>query len=74
MKALSMFNELGFKVCNSSERCLLYKFATDYDEVIVYFNLEMETYYTNWSMFVDRPEMAFVPMSERPENIKHSCE
>lgn len=73
MKARTMFNELGFKLHNSSNSFLLYKFATDYDEIIVYFDLKKRTYYTNWSRFVDKNEQTFVPMEKRPQSTKHSC-
>lgn len=73
MKAVSMFNELGFKLYNSSESSLIYKFVTDYDEVNVHFDLELKTYFADWYRWVDNNERAFVPMNERPQNIKHSA-
>ena len=72
-KALTMFNEIGFMLYNSSDSFLLYKFATDYDEMLVHFDLELKTYYTTWSRFVDNKEGAFVPMAQRPQNIRHSA-
>lgn len=71
--AITMFNELGFKLHNAGESFLLYKFATDYDEALVHFDLELKRYYVTWSMFVDHHDQVFVPMSERPQNIKHSA-
>lgn len=68
-----MFNELGFKLHNSSGSFLLYKFATDYDEIVVRFDLLMQTYHTTWSRFIDKNEQAFVPMTERLQNIKYSA-
>ena len=73
MKSRTMFNELGFKLHNSGESFLLYKFATDYDEVTVRFDLENKSYSTTWSMWVDNDMETFVPMSARPQNIKHSA-
>ena len=73
MKALTMFNELGFKLYDSCESSLLYKYETDYDEAIVYFDLLNNRYYTHWSRFVDNNEQTFVPMEKRPESTKHSC-
>lgn len=71
--ALTMFNELGFKLYNSGEDFLLYKYETDYDEVFIRFDLSKKTYRVDWHRFVDNDEMVFVPMSERPQNIKHSA-
>lgn len=73
MKALTMFNELGFKLYNSLETSLLYKYESDYDKIIIHFDLQNKTYYTTWSRFVDNNEQTFVPMNKRPQNIKHSC-
>ena len=72
-KAQTMFNKLGFKLYDSSERCLLYVYKTDYDEVTVRFDLENKSYSTTWSIWVDKDTEIFVPMNERPQNIKHSC-
>lgn len=72
-KARTMFNELGFKLYNSGEDFLLYKYETDYDEIVVRFDLLMQTYHTTWSRFIDKNEQAFAPMTERPQNTKHSC-
>lgn len=71
--ALTMFNELGFKLYNSGENFLLYKFETDYDQVFIRFDLGLKTYNAEWYMFVDNNELTFVPMNERPQNIKHSA-
>ena len=71
--AITMFKELGFKLYNSGESFLVYKFATDYDEVVVHFDLELKTYYASCSRFVDHHDRVFVPMNERPQNIKHSA-
>lgn len=73
MKALTMFDELGFKLHNSSESFLLYKFATDYDEILVHFDLELKRYYASWSRFIYNHEPMFVPMNERPQHLKHSA-
>ena len=71
--ALKMFNEVGFKQLNWNDNFLLYEYATDYEQVVVCFDLQKQTYYTTYSRFVDDGEHAFVPMSERPQNTKHSC-
>lgn len=71
--ALHMFNELGFILYNSTESSLVYKFTTDYDEVSVHFNLELKNYFAAWYRWVDKTDMVFVPMNERPQNIKHSA-
>lgn len=73
INALTMFNELGFTLYNSSESCLVYKFATDYDEVCVHFDLELKTYSANYHRWIDNDEPTFVPMNARPQNIKHSA-
>lgn len=70
--ALTMFKELGFKLYYSSDNYLLYNYETDYDQVFVGFDLEPKTYDITWSRFVDNNESVFVPMNERPQNIKHS--
>lgn len=72
-KAQTIFNELGFKLCASSETALLYQYKTDYEEVTVHFDLENKSYHATYSRWVDNSERAFVPMSERPQNTKHSC-
>ena len=72
-KAQAMFSELGFKLCTFSETLLLYQYKSDYEEMIVHFNLEKKSYYTTWSRFVDNNERTFVPMDERPQNTKHSA-
>lgn len=71
--ALMMFNELGFKLYDSGEYFLLYKYETDYVKVLVYFDLQQKTYYTTWSRFIDNNKQAFVPMAQRPQNTKHSA-
>lgn len=71
--ALTLFHELGFNLYNSGEYFLLYKYESDYDAIFVYFDLLKKTYYTSWSRFVDNREGVFVPMNERPQNIKHSA-
>lgn len=72
-KAQAMFNDLGFKLYNSGEDFLLYKLETDYDKVLVNFNLELKTFYTDYHRFIDNSEAVFVPMNVRPQNIKHSA-
>ena len=72
-KAQTMFSELGFKLYSTTESKILYKYETDYEEIVVFFDLENKSYYTTYSRFIDNNERAFVPMSERPQNTKHSC-
>lgn len=72
-KAQTMFNELGFKLCSSNETALLYQYKTDYEEITVHFDLENKSYHATYSRFIDNSERAFVPMSERPQNTKHSA-
>lgn len=72
-KAQTMFSELGFKLCTFSETLLLYQYKTDYEEITVHFNLENKSYYATYSRFIDNNERCFIPMSERPQNTKHSC-
>lgn len=71
--AQKMFSELGFKLYSSTKSVMLYKYETDYEEIVVFFDLENKSYYASYSRFIDNKERAFVPMSERPQNIKHSC-
>ncbi len=71
--ARTMFNELGFKLYNSGEDFLLYKYETDYDEVFIRFDLSKKTYSAESYMFIDNSDMVFVPMEQRPKNIKHSA-
>lgn len=73
MNALQMFNELGFKLYDSREEYLLYKYETDYEEIFVWFDFPKKTYRVDWHRFVDNNEIVFVPMSERPQNTKHSA-
>lgn len=72
-KAITMFRELGFTLYDSSERFLLYKFATDYDKMFVHFDLELKNYYVARSRFIDNCMPVFVPMNKRPQNIRHSA-
>ena len=70
--AMSMFRELGFKLYNSAEDFYLYKYETDYDKVFIRFDLKLKNYNVICYRFVDNTEPKFVPMHERPQNIKHS--
>lgn len=70
--ALRMFQALKFSLLNSSETLLLYKYATDYDEVSVHFDLEQKTYLVSWNRWVDNSEETIVSMNARPQNTKHS--
>lgn len=72
-KAQAMFGILGFKLYSSTKSVIVYKYATDYEEIVVFFDLENKTYYACYSRWVDNNERTFVPMSERPQNIKHSA-
>lgn len=71
--AQKMFTELGFELYSSTKSVMLYKYATDYEEIVVFFDLENRTYYASYSRWVDNSERTFVPMSERPQNTKHSA-
>lgn len=71
MNALQMFNELGFKLYNSGEDFLLYKYGTDYDEIFVRFDLPQKEYVVYSYTFTEYHDSDFVPMNERPQNIKH---
>ena len=72
-KALTMFNELEFKIHNSGDSFLVYKYESDYEEIWVNFNFEIKTHCVSYHRFIDNNERVFVPMSERPQNIKHSA-
>ena len=71
MKALNMFNYLGFKLHNSSDDFLLYKYGTDYDELYVRFDLPLKIYCVHAYTFMEYHDSDFVPMNERPQNMKH---
>ena len=69
--AMSKFRELGFKL-DCGNDFYLYKYETNYDKVYVRFNLELKNYNVVLYRFVDNNEASFIPMNERPQNIKHS--
>lgn len=69
--AKTMFNELGFKLNNSGEN-LLYEFETDYDAIWVIFDLDLRTYSVGSYRFIEKRDKDWVPMKDRPQNIKHS--
>ena len=71
--AVTMFKELGFELYYSGFDSLLYQYKTDYEELTVCFDLENESYHATYSRWVDNNERSFVPMSERPQNTKHSA-
>lgn len=73
MKSKEMFKKLGFDLYNASDSALLYKYETDYEGIVVYFDLQKKTYHSNWSIFVDNGAGTLIPMAERPQNVKHSA-
>lgn len=70
--AIAMFQKLGFKLYNWGEDFYLYKYETDYEKIFIRFDLELKNYSLVWYRFIDNNESTFVPMDERPQNIKHS--
>ncbi len=73
MNAKELFNKIKFNLITSDDEWLIYEYKTDYDKIYVYFYKNKKTYKTQWFRFVDNTERIFVPMNERPENIKHSA-
>lgn len=73
MKASDLFKELGFEKRYENESFLIYSFATDYDNMCVYFELPMKRYNVTYERFVDRTDVDFIAMDERPQDIKHSA-
>ena len=73
MNAIKMFKELKFNLYNQGEDFLLYKYETDYDEMSVRFDLTLKSYEVTWHRFIDNDDRVFVPMEQRPQNIKHSA-
>lgn len=73
MSAKELFNKLKFNLTTSDDKWLIYEYKTDYDKIYVYFYKDKKTYKTHWFRFIDNTERTFVPMNERPENIKHSA-
>lgn len=72
MKANDLFNNLGFKKNIHSNTFLVYLFETDYEKLYVDFDLLLKRYYLISGRFIDRNDIDFIPMEERPQNIKHS--
>ena len=73
MKANDLFNNLGFKKNIHSNTFLAYLFETDYDKLYVDFDLVLKRYNILSERFIDRNDIDFIPMEERPQNIKHSA-
>lgn len=73
MRANDLFNDLGFKKNIHSNTFLVYLFETDYDKLYVNFDLVLKRYYLISERFIDRNDIDFIPMEERPQNIKHSA-
>ena len=73
MRANDLFNDLGFKKNINSNTFLVYLFETDYDKLYVNFDLVLKRYYLTYERFIDRSDIDFIPMEERPQNIKHSA-
>lgn len=73
MNARELFKELNFNLIPTGNDLLIYKYKTDYDEINVYFYIDKKAYETQYMRFKDNTENDFVPMKERPENIKHSA-
>lgn len=69
--AKTMFNELGFNLDNLGKN-LLYEFKTDYDEILVVFDLDLRTYSVSLYRFIEERDKYWVPMKDRPQNMKHS--
>lgn len=75
MKANDLFKDLWFKKNIQSDTFLIYSFETDYDKLYVDFDLVLKIYYLISERFIDRldrNDIDFIPMEERPQNIKHS--
>ena len=72
MKANDLFKDLGFKKNIQSNTFLIYSFETDYDKLYVDFDLVLKRYCLTSERFIDRNDIDFIPMEERPQNIKHS--
>lgn len=73
-KAITLFKNLGFNLCNSNNDFLLYKYETDYEELLILFDLLQKAYRVDLSRFIDNNEKgSLIPMSKRSQNIKHSA-
>lgn len=73
MKASDLFEKLGFRKRSESKDFLIYSFTTDYDNMCVYFELPTKRYNITYERFIDRTDVDFIAMDERPQNIKHSA-
>lgn len=73
MSAKELFNEIKFNLSSNSDTMLVYTYKTDYEDISVFFNKEIKVYNILNMRFIDKAERTFVPMKERPENIKHSA-
>lgn len=73
MSAKELFNKMNFNLLNSTDDELIYEYKTDYDKVYVYFYLNKKAYEIHSMRFIENTERTFVPMEDRPENIKHSA-
>ena len=73
MKANDLFKDLGLKRNINTNTFLAYLFETDYDKLYVEFDLVLKRYGIFSERFIDRNDANFIPMEERPQNIKHSC-
>lgn len=73
MKAYDLFKKLGFEKRYENHDFIIYSFATDYDNMCVYFELPMKRYNITYERFVDRTDIDWIAMDERPQNIKHSA-
>lgn len=72
MKANDLFNDLRFKKIMHNESCLYYLYETNYDRIYVKFDLVLKRYNIFSERFIDRNDIDFIRMEERPQNIKHS--
>ena len=73
MEARVSLSDLGFRKITQSNSDLVYAYEDDYVKVYVHFNLTNKTYMVNFETFIDRHDITFVPMKERPVNQKHTC-
>lgn len=73
-KAITLFRNLGFNLFSENKCSLLYKYETDYEELLIHFDLIQKTYCVELDRFIDNNEKgSLIPMSKRPQNIKHSA-
>ena len=73
MNANDLFNDLGFRKTMHNESCLYYLSETNYDRLYIEFDLVLKRYSVFSERFIDRKDIDFIPMEERPQNIKHSA-